>query len=324
VASPSEVFREQLRTVRRLKGWTQQQLADALAEIGVRIDASAITRLERGTRGVTLDDVVAIAAALGVSPLHLLVPLDNSAQLDVAPALSAVAPDVRAWIRGQRPLRETDDDSVFYAQTPDRDWDVIALGAGGRFESREDFEAARARWERAMLRQLATEGIVSWKRVNAAGEVAGLDADSGQWVTEEQQPNREVELPSVVAAIVTSPLGVLIGRRNDGKPPWTFIAGEQDAVQDESPADTAVREVKEETGLEVTAGEVIGERDHPRTGRHMVYMAARPVRDTDVFVGDSEELAEVRWVSLAELDDLMGLGNIFEPVHEYLQREIGE
>jgi hypothetical protein len=30
----------------------------------------------------------------------------------------------------------------------------------------------------------------------------------------------------VVAAIVTSELGVLIGRRNDGKPPWTFIEGE--------------------------------------------------------------------------------------------------
>jgi hypothetical protein len=30
----------------------------------------------------------------------------------------------------------------------------------------------------------------------------------------------------VVAAIVTSKHGVLVGRRNDGKPPWTFIAGE--------------------------------------------------------------------------------------------------
>ncbi len=33
-------------------------------------------------------------------------------------------------------------------------------------------------------------------------------------------------LQPVVAAIVTSKMGVLIGRRNDGKPPWTFIAGE--------------------------------------------------------------------------------------------------
>jgi 8-oxo-dGTP pyrophosphatase MutT (NUDIX family) len=34
----------------------------------------------------------------------------------------------------------------------------------------------------------------------------------------------------------------------------------------ERPEDTAVREVKEETGLEIRAGHVIGERDHPATG----------------------------------------------------------
>lgn len=126
----------------------------------------------------------------------------------------------------------------------------------------------------------------------------------------------------VVAAIVTSPEGVLVGRRNDGKPPWTFIAGEQDAVKDENPADTAVREVKEETGLRVTAREVIGERVHPKTHRTMIYLAARPTHGTDVFVGDEDELAEVRWVSLAEADEL--LPGMFEPVREHLARELGE
>ena len=37
------------------------------------------------------------------------------------------------------------------------------------------------------------------------------------------------DLP-VVAAIVTSRQGVLIGRRHDGTQPWTFIAGEQAPV----------------------------------------------------------------------------------------------
>ena len=129
-------------------------------------------------------------------------------------------------------------------------------------------------------------------------------------------------MPPVVAAIVTSELGVLVGRRNDGKPPWTFIAGEQDAVKDENPADTAVREVKEETGLRVTAGDVVGERVHPKTGRTMIYMAAAPTHGTDVFIGDEDELAEVRWVSLAEADEL--LPGMFEPVREHLARELGE
>ncbi len=126
--------------------------------------------------------------------------------------------------------------------------------------------------------------------------------------------------PAIVAAIVTSALGVLVGRRNDGKPPWTFIAGEVEPG--ESPEDAAVREVKEETGCLVRIGEIIGERDHPATGRHMIYMAARPTHGTDVFVGDEAELAEVRWVGLAEADDL--LPGMYGPVRDYLVRTLGD
>ena len=315
MASPSEVFRARLREVRRLKGWTQQQLADALASAGVKLDASGITRMERGTRGVTLDDVIAIAAALGVSPLHMLVPLENDEALNIAPGLTADTADVRAWIRGQRPLRDTDDDRLFYAQTPDHDWDVIALGAGGRFESREDFDAARARWDRAILRQLATDGIADLTRVSrSTGEVTKYERDSDEWVRQDQP---------IVAAIVTSDLGVLVGRRNDGRPPWTFIAGEQDAVQDENPADTAVRETKEETGLRIVAGDEIGRRVHPVTNRLMVYIAAKPAlrASLDVIAEDTDELAEVRWVSLTEADEL--LPGMFEPVRDHLERELG-
>ena len=125
--------------------------------------------------------------------------------------------------------------------------------------------------------------------------------------------------PAIVAAIVTSALGVLVGRRNDGEPPWTFIAGEVEPG--ESPEDAAVREVKEETGCLVRAGEIIGERDHPATGRHMVYLAGYPTHGTGVFVGDEAELADVRWVSLAEADEL--LPGMFGPVRDYLARTIG-
>ena len=123
----------------------------------------------------------------------------------------------------------------------------------------------------------------------------------------------------VVAAIVTSSLGVLVGRRNDGKPPWTFIAGEVEPG--EAPADAAVREVKEETGLLVhTATQEIGRRVHPRTGRTMIYLACYPDRGTDVFVGDEDELAEVRWVGYAEAHQL--LPGMFELVDAHLRTEL--
>lgn len=133
------------------------------------------------------------------------------------------------------------------------------------------------------------------------------------------EPASNPEHQPVVAAIVTSHLGVLAGRRNDGKPPWTFIAGEIEPG--ESQVDAAVREVKEETGLLVRAGgSEIGRRVHPKTKRTMIYLACSPVEGTKVFVGDEEELAEVRWLSLEEVDALMP--GVFEPVREHLGRLI--
>jgi len=126
--------------------------------------------------------------------------------------------------------------------------------------------------------------------------------------------------PPIVAAIVTSKEGVLITRRHDGKPLHGFVTGEVEPG--ESPLDAAVREVKEETGLEIVVSHLIGERNpHPQTGRHVIYLAARPYNGTGVHVGDENELAEVRWASLAEAERL--LIGLYEPVHEHLLSTLG-
>jgi 8-oxo-dGTP diphosphatase len=119
-------------------------------------------------------------------------------------------------------------------------------------------------------------------------------------------------------AIVTSAKGVLIGRRNDGSPPWTFIAGAQ--MPGEQPEDTIIREVKEEACLDIRPGERIGQRIHPATGRDLTYFAARPTHGTTIQVGDEAELAEVRWASRAEADELMP--DMFGPVRDYLARTL--
>jgi 8-oxo-dGTP diphosphatase len=124
----------------------------------------------------------------------------------------------------------------------------------------------------------------------------------------------------VAAAIVTSAKGVLISKRRNGEPSWGFVTGEVEPGED--PKDAAGRETKEETGLEIRVGQSIGERVHPRTGRMMIYFAARPVRSTKVFVGDAAELSEVKWASLSEAEEV--LPDMFGPVRDYLQHVLGE
>ncbi len=121
--------------------------------------------------------------------------------------------------------------------------------------------------------------------------------------------------PTIVAAIVTSPQGVLLARRRDGKPEWPFPSGAQEAG--EAYADTAVRETLEETGLAVIVRDQIGERTHPKTGRHMVYIAADPVNGTAVMVGDPAEHSEVGWYSWSTAEGM--LPHLFDPVADHLR-----
>ena len=169
------------------------------------------------------------------------------------------------------------------------------------------------------LQRWAHAGLVKPALVTAGGHFRwNMETLRGQLPRVAVRPADQPEPQPVVAAIITSPLGVLVGRRNDGTPPWTFIAGEIEPG--ESPADAAVREAKEETGCQIQVIMEIGRRVHPVTGRTMIYVAARPVHGTDVHVGDTDELAEVRWVSVDEAAEL--LPGMFEPVHAYLARTL--
>lgn len=121
--------------------------------------------------------------------------------------------------------------------------------------------------------------------------------------------------PTIVAAIVTSPHGVLLARRHDGKPEWTFPSGAHEAG--EVYTDTAVRETLEETGLSVVARDQIGERTHPQTGRHMVYIAADPINGTAVRVADPDEHSEVGWYPWTTAEAM--LPHLYEPVADHLR-----
>ncbi len=121
------------------------------------------------------------------------------------------------------------------------------------------------------------------------------------------------EQPHVVLAIITSDQGVLVAKRRDGIPPYTFLGGE--IRGGETAADALRRKVQAEAGLTVTSVSFIGRRLHPKTSRVMVYGHVQ-VQPGDPQLGDPEDLEEVRWVSIDETRTLMS--DMYGPVRQYL------
>ncbi len=122
--------------------------------------------------------------------------------------------------------------------------------------------------------------------------------------------------PSIVAAIIVQDGKVLMVRRRvrEGTLSWQFPAGESESG--ETAEDTAIRETREETALDVAADKVLGERIHPATSRHMVYVACHVTGGT-ARVADEDELAEVAWCGLNELRANVPTG-LFPAVDEFL------
>ncbi|MER6769869.1 NUDIX hydrolase [Streptomyces bacillaris] len=124
------------------------------------------------------------------------------------------------------------------------------------------------------------------------------------------------ERPGIAAAIVVHEGRVLMVRRrvSEGQLSWQFPAGEVEPGEGREAA--AVRETREETGLTVEAVKLLGERVHPKTGRLMSYTACQTLGGT-AHVADTEELAELAWVTLGDMPEYVPYG-LFEPVQDYL------
>ena len=117
----TEVVARRVNQARRRQGWTQQDLAMALAEVGTPIHQSTIAKIERGSRGISVDEAFHLAAALGIAPVHLFVPLeDRYPRIQVTSSLQLSPSDAREWIKGQLPLEDAHDLlSFYYSDVPE-------------------------------------------------------------------------------------------------------------------------------------------------------------------------------------------------------------
>ena len=110
---------------------------------------------------------------------------------------------------------------------------------------------------------------------------------------------------------------LLVRRRaDDGAPPWVLPGGK--LKPGESAGESAAREVLEETGLTVRPVQILGERVHPDTGAHLVYVACEVIAGT-ARVASAGDLNAVEWVPIGNLGGYVPHG-FFEPVGVYLGR----
>jgi transcriptional regulator with XRE-family HTH domain len=107
VDSPQEIARRRIRELRRRHDWSQQDLADALARLGVPVDRATVARVELGERGLSLDEAFQYAIALDVAPASLFLPL-GSDDVQLAGEVTVPAPRARRWLTGQEPLEGQD------------------------------------------------------------------------------------------------------------------------------------------------------------------------------------------------------------------------
>lgn len=130
VGPTGQTVAKNLSRLRNARGLSTYQLADLLAAAGRPIAPSAITRIEGGSRKVDVDDLMAFAVVLRVTPTALLLP--PTANPDDAVDLTGegeISADLAwAWSTGERPLElPADDDGEVW-----NDFQTFALPSGRR------------------------------------------------------------------------------------------------------------------------------------------------------------------------------------------------
>ncbi|ALN14337.1 helix-turn-helix domain-containing protein [Acidipropionibacterium acidipropionici] len=159
-----KIFVRRLRQERRAARMTQAVLASRMTERldGVAIDASIVTRIERGQRGVSLDEAVAAAESVGVPLTRLLDPEGRPEHAEVAALRLAVETAVQTLeaIRNQE-RRQQEEVERLQARLADVD---------------RDPRTAREEPDHESVPQGPGPDILAWDRRQAPSKRAAKDA----------------------------------------------------------------------------------------------------------------------------------------------------
>src|SRR5258708_18639732 len=146
VEAVSDVTAAQVRHWRKQRGWQPGDLATRCKELGAgQLTENVIENIESGRRGkdgsrrrdVTVDELLVLAIALNVAPVHLLVPVDDPQEPYPAVIGGVIARrfGVRAWIRGVGTIDPDADPREFHSAVPRGEfyWPAFTRADGEQF-----------------------------------------------------------------------------------------------------------------------------------------------------------------------------------------------
>ncbi len=95
---PSEAFAARLKELRNARGLSQAELAKLMNDAGQEMSKVALLRIEKGQRGLSLDEALAFAAVLRAVPAHMLSPRAGEVVM-LTKNEGVDGEGLRAWLR---------------------------------------------------------------------------------------------------------------------------------------------------------------------------------------------------------------------------------
>lgn len=125
-ADATRTVASRVAQVRRRRGWSTTRLAQKCAEVGMPgLNRAVLANLQSGRRTfVTVDEVLALAFVLNVAPVHLLVPIEQTAdhqRYRVTATRDLPLAAAREWVRG-RCCPPGRDPRSYYSEVPPGEW----------------------------------------------------------------------------------------------------------------------------------------------------------------------------------------------------------
>lgn len=128
VPNPTSTIASRVQELRHKRGWSAAVLAAKCAEVGMStLNRSVLANVESGRRPyVTVEEMLALAYVLDVSPVSLVVPLEvgetaDTLRYQVTPRHCLPLAHARDWVRG-RYCPPGRDPRAYFSEVPREEW----------------------------------------------------------------------------------------------------------------------------------------------------------------------------------------------------------